>query len=180
MITLLNQYKNARKELRYMLAELSSKEKELMDMLITKKDQERAKLKNELEIIKKDKGYINSMINSTSKIIEWLETGVNPYFQKGIDVNGAYHIKYLSNMDILPDLTERFRTEREELDVSDEQIKIVQRAIMNLSERERDCLILHIGQGMSMSEVSEQLGISKASVQTYIKRAREKIEEVVK
>ena len=157
MIVLLNQYKNARKELRNMLATLGTSEQD-----------------------KEDRKLINSMIDSTSKIIEWLETGVNPYFQKGIDVNGAYHIQYLSNMDILPDLTERFTTEREELDVSDEEVKTVQKAIMKLSGRERDCLILHVSQGMSMSEVSEQLGISKASVQTYIKRAREKIEEVVK
>ena len=127
-----------------------------------------------------DKKKINSMINSTSDIIEWLETGVNPYFQQGIDVNHAYHIKHMENMDLIPDIAEQITEEREPLVLTDEQKKVLQKVFNTLSDRERDCFLLHEGQNMSMSEVGEKLGISKASVQTYVKRAKEKVKELVR
>jgi|SRR5699024_4977965 len=157
MIVLLNQYKNARKELRNMLAALGDSERDI-----------------------DDKKKINSMINSTSDIIEWLETGVNPYFQQGIDVNHAYHIKHMENMDLIPDIAEQITEEREPLVLTDEQKKVLQKVFNTLSDRERDCFLLHEGQNMSMSEVGEKLGISKASVQTYVKRAKEKVKELVR
>lgn len=126
-----------------------------------------------------DEKMIKSMIGSTTDIIEWIETGVNPYYQQGIDVNNAYHIQHLSNMDIIPDLTERMTAEREPLDITDEWIEKVERAIWEvLTDRERDCLLLHVAKNMSMSEVADQLLLSKSSVQTYVNRAKEKIKEM--
>lgn len=42
------------------------------------------------------------------------------------------------------------------------------------TDRERDCFLLYAAENKSMGEVAEALDISKASVQTYIKRAKEK------
>lgn len=127
-----------------------------------------------------DKKKINSMINSTSDIIEWLETGVNPYFQQGVDVNHAYHIKHVGNMDLIPDIAEQITEEREPLVLTDEQKKVLQKVFNTLSDRERDCFLLHEGQNMSMSEVGKKLGIAKTTVQNHIENARKKISRLVK
>ena len=157
MIVLLNQYKNARKELRDMLAMLADDKHD-----------------------KEDKKLINSMIDSTTFIIDWIEKGGNPEEMRGVNIRQAYHIKHLSNMDILPDISEQIATEREQLYLTDEQKRIIVRVLESLSDRERDCFLLHEASGMSMSEVAENLGISKSSVQMYVRRAREKVKEVIK
>src|SRR5690625_1065336 len=154
MLELLIQYKRGRKELINMVAKLGTSEQD-----------------------KLDKETLNSMIRDMSFIIKWIEQGKNPEELRGIDIRKNYHIKYLSNMEILPDITEQI--EREPPKLTDEQKQIILKVIESLSDRERDCFILYATQGMSMNEIGEQLGISKASVQVYLKRAKEKIKELV-
>lgn len=156
MITLLNQYKKARRGLSSMLKELEYTEQD-----------------------KVDRSHINSMIDDTSFVIDWIEQGGNPEEMRGINIKSAYHLKYLSNMDILPDLTEELTKEREPLTMTDEQRKIILKLFDNLSDRERDCFLLHVARGMSMQEVADELGISKWTVRTYIDRAKEKAKEVI-
>src|SRR5699024_3429562 len=122
--------KTARKELRGMLATLGTSEEDL-----------------------EDEKLINSMIDSATYIIEWIEKGGNPEEMRGINVRRAYHIKYLSNMDILPDITEQIPEEREPLILTEEKKRLIVKFFEALSDRERDCFILHATQGMSMSEV---------------------------
>lgn len=131
----------------------------------------------ETEIDKEDKKLINSMINDVTFIIEWLELGKNPDEFRGINKRYAYDISYLSNMDIIPDITEQL--EREKPRLTEKQQQQLIRIFDVLSDRERDCLLLHIGQDKSMQEVADELGISKSSVQMYVRRAREKINEVL-
>lgn len=153
MRDLLAEYKEARKGLQDMLKRLGYSERDNVD-----------------------RTYINSMINSVTKIIEWLETGRNPYFQQGVDVKYAYDVTKLSNMDLLPDINEQI--ERKKPKLTNEQRQTIIKVFRNLSDRERDCFILHHGAMMSMAEIAKQLGISKGSVQMYLNRAREKIKEI--
>lgn len=125
-----------------------------------------------------DRQLINSMINSVSKIIDWLETGRNPYFQQGVDVRNAYDMSYMPNMDLLPDLQGELRKEREPLQVTDEHIEIFKKVISTLSDREWECFLMHEGLNKSMGSIANELGISKATVQTHIKRARNKIKKL--
>lgn len=177
MIVLLNQYKNARKELSGMLAELLPKENKLEERISdTRNKEQRRLLIEELTKLRIDKSHINSMIDSTTYIIEWIKKGGNPEEMRGVNIRDAYRIKYLSNMDILPDLTEQI--ERKPLELTEDKKRIIIKFFESLSDRERDCFILHVTQNMSLSEVGEQLGINKPSVQTYINRAKEKAEMV--
>lgn len=155
MIVLLNQYEIAREELKDMVKKLGA----------DKQDQE-------------DKKVLNSMIDSTSKIIKWLETGRNPYYEQGIDVNGAYHITHLSNMDILPDITAQLQEEREPLYLTTQQKRTIKKVFDTLSNRQRDCFILHEAKGLSMSQVGNELGIAKTTVQNHVENAREKIKKM--
>ena len=156
MLDLLKQYKQAKRELIEMLKGLGNSQQD-----------------------KNDKTQINSMIDSVTHIIKWIETGRNPYFEQGIDASRIYHVHYYKDMDILPDIYTEMKKEREELDLTSEQRRALIKIFNLWSERERECFIMHVGEGKSMSEISNVLGISKASVQMYIRRAREKVEKVI-
>ncbi len=47
----------------------------------------------------------------------------------------------------------------------------------NLSDQEKKCFILHTVENLSMSAIALQLGISKGSVNSYIRRARDKVQQ---
>ncbi|MEK4854806.1 sigma-70 family RNA polymerase sigma factor [Paenibacillus sp. FSL H7-0756] len=57
-----------------------------------------------------------------------------------------------------------------------ERLRMVE-ALLALSDRERTCFLLHMAQGLTLQEISDKLDLSKASVQKYVTRAREKISE---
>lgn len=155
MINLLNQYKNARRGLNDMLDLLEDTEKDI-----------------------DDKSTINSMIRDVTFIIDWIESGSNPEELRGTNIKNAYHIKYLPNMEILPDITDQLKQERESLALTKEQKNIIYMLFDVWTDRERDCFILYVSENKSMGEVADELNLSKPSVQTYIKRAKEKVELV--
>lgn len=156
MIDLLEQYIEARKELKKMLKKLGNSERD-----------------NE------DKTQINSMIDDMTLAIDWMKTGCNP-FGKGADINKIYHIYYYEDMDILPDIYKELRKERDTLHIPEKQQKQLTKIFNELSDRERQCYVLFKAEKMSMQQIALQLDISKASVQTYIKRAKEKIEKIIR
>lgn len=125
-----------------------------------------------------DKTQINSMINDMSYVIKWLETGRNPDELRGVNIKNIYRLRYLENMDLLPDISQEF--EREQLELTEEKKKILVQVFASLSDRERDCFILHVTQEMSMAEIAKELKISKSAVQIYINRAKDKINRITK
>src|SRR5690625_1273379 len=127
---------------------------------------------------KDDRTYINSMIDSVTDIIDWLDTGINPFFPAGIDRRHAYDVTRLSNMDIIPEITEQL--EPEPVELTDEQKRIITRIFQTLTDRERDCFILHHCLMMSFTEVGKNLGIAKTTVQNHIESARRKINDMVR
>lgn len=131
---------------------------------------------NDTDKDKEDRTIINGMINEVTFIIDWIEKGSNPDEYRGNDLKNAYHVSKLSNVDILPDITNQLDDEPRIL--TDEQKKIIRKLFNDWSDRERDCFIFHEVEKRSMAEISKLLDISKASVQTYIKRAKEKINKV--
>lgn len=154
MKDLLVQYKKSRRGINEMINNLGNNERDKMD-----------------------RTYLNSMKNELSWIIEWIDSGSNPEELRGINTRYAYDISYLSNMDVLPDIVEQI--ERKPLELTKEQKTVLIKVFDALSDRERDCFILHTTQDVSMNEIANELKISKASVQSYINRAREKVKEVV-
>src|SRR5690625_4779790 len=154
MRDLLSQYRLARKDLKKMLERLGDSDQDDLD-----------------------RELITSMINSVSMIIDWLETGRNPYFQQGIDIRHAYDITRLPYMDILPDIKEQVK--RDPVEMTDEQVKIFRKVVSVLSDREWECFVMYYAMLRSMREIADELGISKSAVQVYINRARDKVKDVV-
>lgn len=127
-----------------------------------------------------DRTLLNSMNADMAFVVEWLETGRQPGTFRGADVRALYQIQYLEDMDLIPDIAEQLAEEREELHLEKYQKEVLIDLIQRLSERERQCFIRHVGQKKSMAEVGEELGISKSSVQEYLIRTREKVDNVVR
>lgn len=126
-----------------------------------------------------DKTQINSMIREMTGTIKWLRTGNDPNERNGIGIKSVYQINHLSNMDLLPDITSQLQDERQPLELGQDEKKILIQVFAVLSDRERDCFILHATQDMSMSEIGEMYNIKKTTVQNYIEKAREKIKKII-
>lgn len=125
-----------------------------------------------------DKTQINSMADSMDFSIEWMETGRQPGTYRGADKRNVYRIKQYEDMDILPDINEQLRQEREPLYMDREQRQSLIQLFRNFSDRERQCYIMYEAEQLSMQKIADRLGISKWTVRTYIDRAREKVKEI--
>lgn len=75
-------------------------------------------------------------------------------------------------MDIFPELEEEKREIPMEL-----KRKLVD-ILMELSDRERECYLMHMTKGFSFAQIANFLGVSRSSVQRYIERAKKKIKNV--
>ena len=122
---------------------------------------------------------INSMIDSMSYSIDWMTTGRQPGTYRGIDKRAVYQRQYISSMEVIPDITEQLETEPKQLYMTREEKIILADILAALSHRERYCYIMYVSQGLSMSKIAEEIGLSKGTVQMYIKRAKEKVRERV-
>lgn len=118
-----------------------------------------------------DTKQINSMINDMSFSIEWLKKGRRPGNLRGIDKRSAYQRRALIDMDLFPSL----EVEPEERALNQEEKGAIIDILANLSHRERQCYLLHMANGLSLSEIGKELGISKRTVQQYVDRAKNKI-----
>ncbi|WP_068672291.1 sigma factor-like helix-turn-helix DNA-binding protein [Oceanobacillus sp. Castelsardo] len=137
------------------------------------------RMKNDLEPeLFMDKKQINSMIDSMSFTIEWMETGRQPGLYRGIDKRNAYRLKQYEDMDIIPDINEELRKEREPFYLNASQKAKLINIFKSFSDRERQCYIMYEAENLSMKKIADRLGIKKRTVQQYIERAREKVEKV--
>ncbi|RWR06737.1 sigma-70 family RNA polymerase sigma factor [Siminovitchia fortis] len=125
----------------------------------------------ESQIDKMDRTQVNGMINDMSFAIDWMRTGRRPGNLRGIDRRSAYQRRILVDMDLMPSLD--IQPEPRELGEDEKQALV--NMLIDLSHRERQCYLLHMAQGWSMQEIADELGISKPSVQVFIKRAKNKI-----
>lgn len=123
-----------------------------------------------------DKTQLNSMIDSMSYSIKWMETGQQPDTYRGVGIRCIYQFE---NMDIIPDITEQLRGEREESYMSQEQRQSLLRQFRMLSARERQCYVMYEAEGLSMQKIGDKLGISKWTVRTHIERARTKVKSFI-
>ncbi|WP_163855783.1 sigma-70 family RNA polymerase sigma factor [Paenibacillus elgii] len=124
---------------------------------------------------KEDRSLISDMISDCEFVEQWLETGRMPGSRRGIDRRSVYQRtkvwdpSWMEQLITKPAGPERELTEDERFKLND--------AMCNLSERERQCFVLHIAFRFSMRQIAEELDLKKRTVQTNIERAKQKIEE---
>ncbi|RFB28227.1 sigma-70 family RNA polymerase sigma factor [Brevibacillus sp. VP] len=126
------------------------------------------------EINVSDIELLGEMISSVDFIIEWIKTGKRPGMRRGIERRAIYQREVL--MDPLTLQSHINRTNAgSPANITDSQREDIEKALSCLTDREKECYIMAHGQGMTQYAIAELVGISRASVETYIHRAQKKI-----
>ncbi len=123
--------------------------------------------------------YCNSAIRGSKEVEEWLMTGRDPKSYGGIDKRAIYNrnsFDTMEGMDLIPDITQQLDDGPAELSLTVDSKRKLTAIFTALSPRERQCYIRHKAQGMSYSQIGEELGISLWTVRDYVKRAEKKVE----
>lgn len=126
---------------------------------------------------KNDLTQINSMIDSMAFSMDWMETGRQPGTYKGVDKRRIYQRQSFASMDFIPDITEQLEEGPKQLYMTQEEKMILADIFASFSLRERQCYILHEAAGVSMGKIAEEIGVTKSSVQYYIRQARNKVKQ---
>lgn len=131
----------------------------------------RAKLNREDPADDVEYEIVTGMISDMQYALEWMRRGRRPGNRRGVERQSVYQRTALLDPALFPSLdlepSRRTLTDWEKRQIVD--------ILWALSERERQCFILHMSYGMSYAEIAAELKISKRSVQEYISRAKEKI-----
>lgn len=119
----------------------------------------------DLKSIKEDMEHdtVSGMLADMRFAVTWMRQGRRPGSVRGIEHRDIY----------------RERALFAELHVLDPNItpKLV-KSLLALSSRERECFLLHMAYGLTQLEISDILNLSRSAVQSYISRAKRKVEIV--
>ncbi|MGO4147941.1 sigma factor-like helix-turn-helix DNA-binding protein, partial [Paenarthrobacter sp. YAF11_1] len=118
---------------------------------------------NELKVV-------DEMVSDMRFAIEWMRKGRRPYARRGVDIRDAYSRSILMDMDLLPAAVTPEVEQETAITLAEK--KTLVKIMLQLSTRERQCYLLHMAQGMSLTEIAEELKMKKASVQRYVTRAK--------
>ncbi|MGG1556244.1 sigma factor-like helix-turn-helix DNA-binding protein [Paenibacillus ferrarius] len=126
-----------------------------------------------------DQKLLAEMISDCEYVVHWLRTGRAPGNRRGVERRSVYELTKVWDPSWFESFTgvpiasaERELTAQEEFGLHD--------AMAALSERERQCYILHIGFEFSWEQVARELNITIRTVRTHYQRAEQKIEHVRK
>ncbi|MDT1995186.1 hypothetical protein CKN82_07015 [Carnobacterium divergens] len=168
----LNKIKRPFKNEHELLMEKSKKIQKKGEMLSFEEKDRSSFLRKELKII-------GGMISDLQYAIEWLETAREPGTRRTISNRSRYQrtsllaeIEKLSYLVTIEQENQRKATE--------DEIERITAMLNNLSDKERAAYLAVKGQNLSYAKAGEILGVSKASVQSYVNRAQDKIDNQVK
>ncbi|MBM7580022.1 sigma factor-like helix-turn-helix DNA-binding protein [Jeotgalibacillus terrae] len=117
---------------------------------------------------------VSTMISDMEYSLQWMRKGRRPHSRRGIDRRANYQRTALLDMELFPSLN----LEVEEAVIPKRERDIIIDLLMDMSFRERECYLLHMAQGCSMSEIADELNITKPTVQTHIIRAKRKVKRL--
>ncbi|QOV10923.1 sigma factor-like helix-turn-helix DNA-binding protein [Viridibacillus arvi] len=127
-----------------------------------------------------DETQINSMIESMTFAMDWMETGRQPDTYGGVDKKSIYQRQFFESIDVIPDITdELYDIDSKQLYMTTEEKKALAKIFATWSHKERVCYIAHVVEGKSYKKISEDLKVGKSTVQSYIERAKKKVAECV-
>lgn len=121
-----------------------------------------------------DRKIISGMISDCEYVMEWLETGRRPGNKRGIERRASYQKEKLMDPLRMQAFIQK-STAGSPVNLTEWQNFQIEEALSNLSEREKECYILSYGECFSQEKIAKMLGLSRSSIEKYIKRASEKI-----
>lgn len=137
--------------------------------------------RKQLPLLSSDDKTIGEMISDCRYVVEWLNTGRRPDNRRGIERRAAYQREILTDPIILQRaaIPAVNRAERASSRLTNSERMLLEQALSVLSCREKECYEMVYGQGYSLQEAAEMLGISKSSAALYVRRAQKKITVIV-
>jgi len=118
---------------------------------------------------------VTGMIIDMSYALEWMKRGRRPGNRRGVEKQDVYLRTTLVDPGFLPSLD----IEPQERLLTDAEKRQIVEILWMMSSRERLCYLLHMAQGLSYSEIAQELKISKNSVRTFVRRAKQKIQQKI-
>lgn len=124
--------------------------------------------------VESDKEFLESMISDVNYALEWMQHGGNPYRRKGAET------RYVRPWD--PKWLEQYHSpngwsvERESRDLTPEERFKIEEAMVDLTLREKQMFMMYHVDGMSITDIAQELFVGRSTVQTTLERAKEKIE----
>lgn len=168
----LNKIKRPFKNEHELLMEKSKKIQKKGEMLSFEEKDRSIFLRKELKII-------GGMISDLQYAIEWLETAREPGTRRTISNRSRYQrtslIAEIEKLSYLVTIEQEKQRE-----ATEDEIERITAMLNNLSDKERAAYLAVKGQNLSYAKAGEILGVSKASVQSYVNRAQDKIDNQVK
>ncbi|WP_341348615.1 sigma factor-like helix-turn-helix DNA-binding protein [Paenibacillus sp. FSL H3-0469] len=147
---------------------------------IAETKQERDELRKQMEPIKLEKNTIAAIVSDLQYSIEWMETGYPPGYRRPMERRSVSQRTKVWDPQWMEYLTAyEFEFEAAEVGrpLTQEEEWMIEDALRNLSERERQCYVLHYGCSFSLRQVGLELNLKKSAVQSYLLRAKAKVDE---
>lgn len=107
---------------------------------------------------------LKGMLSDMRYALEWMRKGRRPGNRRGVDITDVYRQRELY-AELAPMSLEQ---------VDRRKIAII---LLDLSGRERECFLLHMAHGLTYEEISARLDLSRAAIQSYVTRAKHKVEQ---
>lgn len=125
---------------------------------------------------KNEHQIVGGMISDMDHALEWMKRGRRPGNRRGIERQSVYQRTALLDPDLFPSLDIEPRQERT---LADHEKRAMIDILWTLSQRERECYVLHMSYGMSYAEIAVELKVGRTSVQKYVERAKKKVLEKI-
>ena len=160
------EYMRTLRELKKSHDEFDRQEKDLRNNGYEREADETA---NEIKIL-------NGMIREVQEALEWIRTGRDPKSYNGVDK------PYQSTW--TPDLINTCSVglyddynQMEKRELTKDQKERLEDALCQLTANEKNVFMLRVVEKFSFEDIAELLGVAKGSVQSYFKRAMDKVEK---
>lgn len=132
-----------------------------------------------LSVEKADRQIIGEMLSDCDYSQEWLQTGRRPGNRRGIERAAAYQREKLVDPIRIQSYVSGNHAGSPS-NLSDDDRERLDKALKTLSDRERECFVMAHGQNFSYGYIANLIGISKGTVQDYVKRAQIKVSKELK
>lgn len=107
---------------------------------------------------------VSGMLSDMRYALDWMRRGRRPGSRRGAERHDIYRRReLLASAEPLTD---------------DERRKLLD-CVAVMTERELTCWLLHMAHGLTYTEIGDRLGVSKATVQSYIERAKSKAQRQI-
>lgn len=181
MEDLLLEYKQTKEMTNEKINLLKAKIEELEEKLPTKSEEKNAEIKGEISKLEAEKSLYSSCKSDLNYAIYWMEHGHSPGITRGIERRAAYEREYSFD----PLMMQRYfrshqpefpweTTATESLVDADEK-EVIEFALQNLTEKEREIYLLFTGKCMTQYKIADMLYVTRNTVKTTLARAKRKI-----